>query len=54
MPKIEPQKTPEYEIKQSPTEIMPKLPMRALTVGPGSSGKTVMLSSLILDKDKYR
>ena len=54
MPKITPQKSPEYEIKQSPTEIMPRLPMRSLTVGPGSSGKTVMLSSLILDKDKYR
>ena len=54
MPKILPQKTPEYEIKQSTTEIMPKLPMRALAVGPGNSGKTVMLSSLILDKDKFR
>ena len=33
---------PEYEIKQSPTEIMAKLPMRALACGPGSSGKTVV------------
>ena len=54
MPEIKPQKVPEYEIKQSPTDIMPRLPLRALACGPGYSGKTVMLSSLILDKDKFR
>ena len=55
MPVIRPQKgIPEYVIKQSPTAIMPKVPMRALAVGPGSAGKTVMLSALILDKDKFR
>ena len=55
MPVIHPQKgIPEYQIKQSPTSIMPKVPFRALAVGPGSAGKTVMLSALILDKDKFR
>ena len=54
MPKIEPQKTPQYEIRQSPTDFLPKVPFRIGAYGPGNSGKTVMLSSLILDKDKYR
>ena len=39
MPEIKPQKVPEYEIKQSPTDIMPRLPLRALACGPGNSGK---------------
>ena len=54
MPKIVPQKTPDYEVKQSPTEILPTVPFRIGAYGPGNSGKTVMLSSMILDKDKYR
>ena len=55
MPKVAPQKgIPEYYIKQSPTDMMPKAPFRMLTVGPGSSGKTVALSAMILDRDKFR
>ena len=55
MPKVAPQKgLPQYEIKQSPTEIMPKAPFRLLAVGPGSAGKGTALAAMILDRDKYR
>ena len=55
MPKVLPQKgIPEYHIKQSPSEMMPKVPCRGLIAGPGGSGKSVALTSMILDRDKYR
>ncbi len=53
MTKIEPLKEPVYEYPQSKTEILPKLPLRALVLGPGSSGKTTMLTRLLVDKQFY-
>ena len=55
MPKVLPQKgIPEYYIKQSPSEMMPKVPCRGLLAGPGGSGKSVAMASMILDRDKFR
>ena len=55
MHKVLPQKgIPEYYIKQSPSEMMPKVPCRGLIAGPGGSGKSVAMASMILDRDKYR
>ena len=56
MPKIEPQKgLPQYYIKQSPSsDILPRVPCRGLVAGPGSSGKSTAMASMILDHDKYR
>ena len=53
MAKILPLKEPGYEYPQSKTEILPKLPLRALVLGPGSSGKTTMLTRLLVDKEFY-
>jgi len=53
MPEIEPLKQPGYSYPQSQTEILPKLPLRALVLGPGSSGKTTMLTRLLVDKAFY-
>ncbi len=53
MAKILPLKEPGYEYPQSKTEILPKLPLRALVLGPGSSGKTTMLTRLLVDKQFY-
>ena len=53
MPSIEPLREPGYEYPQSKTDILPKLPIRALVLGPGSSGKTTMLTRLLVDKDFY-
>ena len=49
VPKIEPIKTKEYEVKQSKYEEIPKLPMRSMIVGPSGSGKTILLQNTILD-----
>ena len=39
-----------YNCKQSKyNDIAPKLPMRSMLCGPSSSGKTVLLSNMILD-----
>ena len=55
MPLVRPQKgIPEYHVKQSPSEMMPKVPCRGLIAGPGGSGKSVAMAAMILDKDKYR
>ena len=53
MSKILPLKEPGYEYPQSKSEILPKLPLRALVLGPGSSGKTTMLTRLLVDKQFY-
>ena len=53
MPSIEPLKEPGYEYPQSKTEIMPKLPIRALVLGPGSGGKTTLLTRLLVDPQFY-
>ena len=39
-----------YKCKQSSYNgVVPKLPMRSMLCGPSSSGKTVLLSNMILD-----
>ena len=48
-PNIKPIQLKEYTSKQSHYEIAPKLPMRSMLCGPSSSGKTVLLSNMILD-----
>jgi hypothetical protein len=45
---IEPPKGPRYTCAQSDFEGVPKLPTRLLMVAPSGSGKTVLLTSLIL------
>ena len=48
-PTITPIKLKEYNVKQSQYEVAPKLPMRAMLVGPSGSGKSVLLSNMILN-----
>ena len=49
-PSIKADNTKEYTVKQSKYKIMDKaLPTRAMIVAPSGSGKTVLLSNLILD-----
>jgi GTPase SAR1 family protein len=49
-PTIKPIQLKEYNCKQSKySDVVPKLPMRSMLVGPSSSGKTVLLSNMILD-----
>ena len=50
---MEPLKEPGYEYPQSKTEILPKLPVRALVLAPGSGGKTTMLTRLLVEKQFY-
>ena len=46
---------PEYYVKPSPSDIMPRLPgANALIVGPSRAGKSTAMVSMILDKDKFR
>ena len=48
--KITPIQLNRYNCKQSKyNDIVPKLPMRSMLCGPSSSGKAVLLSSMILD-----
>ena len=56
MPKITVQKgIPDYFVKQSPSEIMPRLPgANGLIVGPSRAGKSTAMVSMLLDKDKFR
>ncbi len=49
IPKIEPIKVQEFEVKQSKYSMVGKLPTRALVCAPSGGGKTVLLSNLILD-----
>ena len=49
IPKIEPIKVQEFEVKQSKYEMAGKLPTRAIICAPSGGGKTVLLSNLILD-----
>ena len=49
-PKITPIKLKEYNCKQSKyNDVVPKLPMRSMLVGPSGGGKTVPLTNVILD-----
>ena len=49
VPKLEPIKVKEFEVKQSKYEQVPKLPLRAMIVGPSGCGKTILLQNLVLD-----
>ena len=53
MPAIEPLKQAGYEYPQSQTNILPKLPVRALVLAPGSAGKSTMITRLLVDKHFY-
>ena len=53
MPAIEPLKQAGYEYPQSQTNILPKLPVRALVLAPGSGGKSTMITRLLVDKQFY-
>ena len=49
-PKITPIQLKEYNCKQSKyNDVVPKLPMRSMLVGPSGGGKTVLLTSMVLD-----
>lgn len=49
-PEIKPINTKEYSVKQSKYgDVVPKLPTRATILAPSFSGKTVLISNLILD-----
>jgi hypothetical protein len=50
---VEPLKQPQYEYPQSGSDILPRLPIRALVLAPGSGGKTTMLTRLLVDKQFY-
>jgi len=41
--------TKEYHSKQSTYDIVPKLPMRSIILGPSGSGKGILLQSMIVD-----
>ena len=47
--KISNLKIKEYEVKQSKYQVMGQLPMRGLICAPSGSGKTYLISNLILD-----
>ena len=49
IPKIEPIKIQEFNVKQSKYDMVGKLPTRAIICAPSGGGKTVLLSNLILD-----
>ena len=49
IPKIEPIKVLEFQVKQSKYEMVGKLLTRAIICAPSGGGKTVLLSNLILD-----
>ena len=50
IPKIEPLKHTEYTCKQSKYgDLVPSLPARGLILAPSFSGKTILISNLILD-----
>ena len=49
IPTIKPIKLKEYEVKQSKYNVVSKLPMRAIILGPSGSGKSILLQNFILD-----
>ena len=49
VPKIEPIKVKQYEVKQSKYPQCGKLPVRSILLGPSGSGKGVLLQNMILD-----
>ncbi len=49
IPNIKPIKLKEYEVKQSKYNVVSKLPLRAVILGPSGSGKSILLQNMILD-----
>ena len=49
VPKIEPIRVKEYEVKQSKYKQCGTLPIRSILLGPSGSGKGVLLQNMILD-----
>jgi DNA replication protein DnaC len=47
--KIEPIRLKEYEVKQSMYDIAPRLPVRAVILGPSGSGKSILIQNMILN-----
>ena len=45
---VEPTKEAIFTVKQSKYDIAPRLPMRSIILEPSGSGKTVLLTNLIL------
>ena len=49
VPKIEPIKCKEYTSKQSKYDVVGKLPLRDIILGPSGAGKGILISNMILD-----
>jgi len=49
IPIIKPVQTKEYETKQSNYNVVSRLPLRSIVLGPSGSGKSILLQSMILD-----
>ena len=49
IPVIKPIQTKEYETKQSKYNVVSKLPLRSIVLGPSGSGKSILLQNMILD-----
>ena len=48
VPMIEPIKVKEFTSKQSKFEVVSKLPLRDITLGPSGAGKGILISNMIL------
>ncbi len=49
IPIIKPIQTKEYETKQSKYNVVSRLPLRSIVLGPSHSGKSVLIQNMILD-----
>jgi len=49
VPTIKPIKLKEYEVKQSKYNVVSKLPIRFIILGPSGSGKSILLQNFMLD-----
>ncbi len=49
IPTVKPMQTKEYETKQSRYDVVSKLPLRSIVLGPSGSGKSILLQNMILD-----
>ena len=49
IPTVKPIQTKEYKTKQSRYDVVSKLPLRSIVLGPSGSGKSILLQNMILD-----
>jgi len=49
IPIVKPIQTKEYETRQSKYNVVSKLPLRSIVLGPSGSGKSILLQNMILD-----